>query len=114
MPTTDFALLRHQVRTLGRRGSAGYPPELRERLVAAARELRAARFAWVAVAEQLGVSVGFIRGALQAPARGIALVPVHIAPAAAAATPITLHSPAGWRVEGLRLDDLAAILAALS
>jgi len=29
MPTTDFALLRHQVRTLGRRGSAGYPPELR-------------------------------------------------------------------------------------
>lgn len=109
---TDFSALRQQVRTLGRRGSAGYPPELRERLIAAARELRAARCSWVTVADNLGVSVGFIRLACADSApRPAAFVPVHVT--APPTSPITLHSPAGWRVEGLRLDDLPALLAAL-
>jgi len=41
---TDFSALRHQVRALVRRGSAGFPPELRGRLIAASQELRAARY----------------------------------------------------------------------
>lgn len=110
---TDFSALRQQVRTLGRRGSAGYPPELRERLVAAARELRAARCSWMTVADNLGVSVSFIRlacaGSVTQPP---SFLPVRVA--ASATAPITLHSPTGWRVEGLRLDDLPALLAALS
>ena len=57
---TDFTALRQHVRALGRRGSAGYPPELRGRLIAAARELRAARCSWETVADNLGVSVGYI------------------------------------------------------
>ncbi len=58
---TDLTALRQHVRALGRRGSAGYPPELRGRLIAAARELRAARCSWETVADNLGVSVGYIR-----------------------------------------------------
>ncbi len=111
---TDFSALRQQVRTLGRRGSRGYPTELRDRLVAAAHELRAARCSWETVANNLGVSVGFIRLACSdAVPRTPGLVPVRIV-APAATTPITLHSPAGWRVEGLQLGDLAALVAALS
>jgi hypothetical protein len=108
----DFSALRHQVRALGRRGSAGYPPELRGRLVAAAQELRAARCSWETVADNLGVSVGFIRQACS-DTRPPGLVPVQVV-THAAATPITLHSPNGWRIEGLRLDDLPALVAALS
>ena len=108
---TDFTTLRQHVRTLGRRGSAGYPPELRGRLIAAAHELRAARCSWETVADNLGVSVGYIRRAISE-TEAVSLVPVHIV--RPTASPIVLHSPAGWRVEGLRLDDLPALLAALS
>mgnify|MGYP003377504687 FL=1 len=109
---TDFTALRQHVRALGRRGSAGYPPELRGRLIAAARELRAARCSWETVADNLGVSVGYIRRASSENETAVGLVPVHIVRPTASA--IVLHSPAGWRVEGLRLDDLPALLAALS
>lgn len=109
---TDFSALRHQVRALGRRGSAGYPPDLRGRLIAAAQELRAARCSWETVADNLGVSVGFIRLAC-ADTRPTGLVPVQVVPPAPA-TPLTLHSPSGWRIEGLRLDDLPALIASLS
>ena len=59
-----------------------------------------------------GEEIRYIRRASSENETAVGLVPVHIVRPTASA--IVLHSPAGWRVEGLRLDDLPALLAALS
>jgi hypothetical protein len=111
------ARLRGQVAAVGARyRGARIPPQLRAELITHARAWRAAGASMRTIAAALGVAPESIRRWTQSPAapspvlvpiRVVAARPVGMTPA------LTLVSPRGFRVEGLDLADVGALLAAL-
>jgi Homeodomain-like domain len=111
------ARLRAEVRALGpRHQGARIPAQLRAEIIAHARAWRAAGASMRRIATALGVAPESVRRWTQpAPVTPPALVPVQVVAErpAGGPSPVTLVSPRGFRVEGLRLADVRTLLAAL-
>jgi hypothetical protein len=108
--------LRAQVAALGRRHrGARVPPRLRTDIIAHAQAWRAAGASMRSIAAALGVAPESIRRWTQPPRAPRALVPVQVVAerSARVATPLTLVSPRGFRVEGLGLADVGTLLGTL-
>jgi hypothetical protein len=107
--------------------SLGYPPDVRQRTAAYVTARRAAGVRPDAIATELGISRHSVLAWSQAPeeARHLALVPVVMAaepptlsgadsrPAPAGLPAPVLVSPRGFRVEGLDVATLGALLERL-
>jgi hypothetical protein len=111
----DVKRLRQAVLDLGpRQRGRLFPEPLRTRLAKAARELRERGETNAEISALLGVSKETARR-MASEGNGAALVPVEIAPAPATDdAELVVVSPTGWRVEGLDLDEVVALLRALS
>jgi hypothetical protein len=109
--------LRGQLAAVGARyRGARIPPRLRAELIAHAQAWRAAGVSMRTIAAALGVAPESIRRWTQPPATpSTALVPVQVVAdrPTGAIPPLTLVSPRGFRVEGLGVADVGALLAAL-
>lgn len=107
-------------------GRRRYPRGLRARLTSAARELRAGGASWEQVAGEVGVGASTLlrwceraatspSGASVVPSTFV--VPVELVDARRGvsdeARSLVLTSPGGWRVDGLGVADVAALLRAL-
>jgi transposase-like protein len=113
---TSLQAARRALAGLGRRGrTTAIPDEVREVLVAYALKQRERGKSWAAIARALGVSSsGLIRWSRGAVSRCEGAVPVEVRveePSADAA--VALVSPAGYRVEGLRVSEALAALREL-
>ncbi len=85
-----------------------YTEELRERLTAYARDARGRGANWHQLGKELGVSSKTLHrwvGRSGGPARFVA-----VRPTATKGTGLALVSPAGWRIEGLSVSDVATLL----
>jgi len=113
----DVGGLRRRVHALGsRHRGARIPPALRAAIAAYACDERATGASCRAIAERLGVSSESIRrwvgtGAARDGMAG-GLVPVHVV--AEAVRSLTVWSPTGYRVEGLSVEETAALLRRLA
>jgi transposase len=107
--------VRQLVASLGRRAkTTPVPAGVRQRILTVAQRAAAAGWSQQAVAQAVGVSIGSLRHwALPLPG-ATAVVPVRVAPPAAAGTaPLAVVSPAGYRVEGLDVATAATLLRTL-
>ena len=110
--------LRRQLhRSRPTRNSEGYPPKLRARVGLWLAAHRDRGRSWTELGQSLGISAATARSWGEA-ARGAGFVEVHAAPAVAAPAAgetevLTLVTPQGYRVEGLRLETLVALLEQL-
>lgn len=101
---------------LGERGqTTAIPDEVREVLVACALEQRERGKSWAAIAEALGVSSsGLIRWSKRRIVCCEGAVPVEVRVAEPSeGLPVTLVSPAGYRIEGLGVSEALAALREL-
>ncbi len=113
----EVSKLRRQVEGLGpRHRGARIPSSLRAAIAAYAADERAAGASCRGIAERLGVSAESIRR-WTVPTRvrhgGRELVPVRVV-AEAAAGRLTISSLAGYRVDGLSIDEAAELLRRLA
>jgi hypothetical protein len=107
---------RRALARLGERGrTTAVPDEVRQVLVAYAREQRKRGRSWVSIAASLGVSSSaLIRWSQRGAPRCARAVPVEVRveePRSGAA--VTLVSPAGYRIEGLAVSDALQALREL-
>jgi hypothetical protein len=99
--------------------SEGYPVRVRDTVVAAAAELRAAGWSDTRLGRELGLSRTTMRLWLSRPApssfRPVTVVNEMVVPppAPTCAPALVLVSPSGYRLEGLDIDAAAALLARL-
>lgn len=111
------ARLRAQVAALGpRHRGARIPRRVRADIITHALAWRAAGVSMRTIAAALGVAPESIRRWTQPTTAGqTALVPVRVVAdrPGGVAPPLTLVSPRGFRVEGLGLADVGALLAAV-
>lgn len=93
----------------------GYPPDLRRRAARHAHTRRSTGAPWQHIADELGVSTTSLRHWCAETAPPAAFVPVVVAQDApvATTTSYTLVSPRGFRVDGLDLHQLTALLGQL-
>ena len=113
---TSLQAARRALAQLGDRGrTTTIPAEVREVLVAYALKQRERGKSWAAIAGALGVSSsGLIRWSKRRIAHCEGAGPVEVRveePSADAA--VTLVSPAGYRVEGLRVSEALAVFREL-
>lgn len=110
---TSLRAARRALAGLGDRGrTTAIPGEVRQVLVAYALKQRERGKSWAAIARALGVSSsGLIRWSKRRVARCEGAVPVEVrVEKPSEGLPVILVSPAGYRIEGLRvLDALAAL-----
>lgn len=126
--TIEIQALRREVERHERARGRRYPAELKQRVTAAARKLRALGWTYKAAADELGLVFETLRRWVLAEERvaarprrssSSAIVPVRIvsrAPPAARATIspcLVVSSPRGWRIEGLELADAITMLERL-
>ena len=100
----SFPWARHALARLGQRSrTTAVPDEVRQVLVAYAREQRESERSWASIAEAIGVSSSaLIRWSQRGASRCTGAVPVEVRveePRSDAA--VTLVSPAGYRTNGL-------------
>lgn len=107
---------RRALARVGPRGqTTAVPDEVRQVLVAYAREQRERERSWASIAEAIGVSSSAL---IRWSQRGVALcegaVPVAVrVEQPRDGTAVTLVSPAGYRIEGLALSDALRALREL-
>jgi len=102
--------LRKHERGRGKR----YPKELEARVRACIATRRARGDSLELIATELGMIYETVRRwSMPTPTSRAALVPVTVVDEPSAGGGATLVSPSGYRVEGLELRDLAALLRAL-
>ena len=84
-----------------------------------ARRQRAAGYSWTRIARTVGLSVGSLKNWSRVPPPARILVPVAVTASTGVATPVVppaalvVVSPGGYRVEGLDLTTVSALLRAL-
>jgi len=93
----------------------GYPAEIRERVGRWLMGQRRQGARWTDLADKIGISSSCAQNwATRTERAAPALLPVQIVSGLCTKTsPAVLISPAGFRVEGLSIDDLAALLGQL-
>ena len=101
------SIRRHRGRGRGRAGR--FPRELRLEAVRHVREHRARGGSVAAIAAQLGLSVQTLYVWLRSDRHGFRSVDV-VPPILPPPVQRVLISPGGYRIEGLALDDVAALL----
>jgi hypothetical protein len=102
--------LRAVIARLERGRGKRFAPEIRSRIAAVGRQLRREGHGWRAVGLALGIPPESARRIAEAAGNESALVPVTVTPVA---SPLTLVSPSGWRIEGLDAPTLVALLPRL-
>jgi transposase-like protein len=113
---TSLQVARRALARLGERGrTTTIPDEVRQILVAYALEQRERGQSWSAIAKALGVSSsGLIRWSKRRIVRCEGPVPVEVRVAEPSeGLPVTLVSPAGYRIEGLGVSEALAALREL-
>ncbi len=116
MPDHELRDLRRELAALDRGPGKSYPPALRVRITAWARRAIADGATHTATARMLALDLRTLRAWLgQSGATSTALVPVEVVADDPMRTRVALRvvSPAGFRVEGLALDEVAALLRVL-
>jgi hypothetical protein len=121
MPDHELRNLRRELAADHVRGRGKiYAPEQRRRICAWARRAIASGATIAAAAREVGVDRESLRDWLArepapAAAPSTALVPVEVVPARAAQSHVGLSmvSPAGYRVDGLSLDEVTELLRVL-
>jgi transposase-like protein len=115
MPDHELRELRRELAAIERGPGKSYPPELRRRISAWARDVIAGGASMTATARTLALDLRTLRAWLRdATARSTALVPVEVvADEPAQRAGLRVVSPAGFRVEGLALDEVVALLQVL-
>lgn len=117
MDTQD---LRDEVARAGTDEGRRFDPELRERLVAAARELSRRGMRRVEIAESLGISASTVtrylrlEGATEDVGDAVMVEVVHDFRSGSLPPSKSVTTPGGFRVEGLALDEVVSLLEALS
>ncbi len=105
--------LRREIRRARPYQRAGLPPELRERVREFAVQRRAEGATHALIAKALGVSESWISGVLRGAGKpgisGFRRVRVVRPPEASQEGPV-VHSPKGFRVEGLGLEGVLLVL----
>jgi hypothetical protein len=113
---TSLQVARRALAGLGDRGrTTAIPGEVRQVLVAYALKQRERGKSWAAIAKALGVSSsGLIRWSRGAVSRCEGAVPVEVrVEEPSEGLSVTLVSPAGYRVEGLRVSEALVALREL-
>ena len=110
--------LRRELAAIERGPGCRYAPDLRRRITDWARRATEDSATASAIASTLGLHPEAIRNWIaDDAATSTALVPIEVvaevAPPARGARALRIVSPAGYRVEGLALDDVAALLRVL-
>ena len=121
--------IREQIaRTRPSRGNQGWPVEIRRRVGRHAKERRDTGESWRSIGTSLGISSTTIRGwvnDLSTEERGkggeeresVSMVPVvvtdGVVPSTGGVPSLVLVSPRGYRVEGLGLSEMIAVLERL-
>ena len=112
----DGQIARAAVAALGPRGrTSRIPDAVRAEVLAYARGARAAGRSWAGIAHAVGLSAGALKNWSQTPAPARRLVPVAVATPApeGPGAALVVVSPGGYRVEGLDLATVTALLRAL-
>lgn len=86
-----------------------YSPEEREAIIQQARRMRAEGMKMAAVVRELGVTAMTLAKWLKESRPAPAFLPVQVV-ASAASTGLVLVTPSGYRIEGLTMEGLAALL----
>ena len=105
--------IRRELEVLGRGKTTRIPGATRERVLAYVRQGRSRGQSWGALAQELGLSSSGLQRWWKADASSSPLRRVTVV-AAAAAGPVALVSPRGYRVEGLSLDQAMSLLVRLA
>lgn len=112
----ELAVLKREL-SRGERGRGKrFPSEIRGRAVVWAREQRQLGRSWVQIARELGVGLDTVRRwctATKAAPTGRSLLPVRVVQQSAESKHLVVVSPAGFRVEGATLTEVATLLRAL-
>ena len=95
----------------GRKGGRGrrFAPELRRQITAVGRGLRAEGRSWFKIGREIGLPAETVRRLCEAP--GFVAVEVAEGPTA---HEIVVVAPSGYRVEGLDVETVVALLARLA
>ena len=112
----EAAVLRRELSRLEAGRGRRYPQELRTRVVAWASRRHRAGASWQDIKKELGLQWDSVRRWCQLETKSKpvrALVPVRVVPTRAAERLVSVSSPAGFRIEGLTLDEAAELLRAL-
>jgi hypothetical protein len=117
MPDHELRDLRRELAALDRGPGKSYPAALRARITTWARRAIATGASHTATARAVALDLRTLRawlGDATVSAASTALVPIEVVvDAPAARGPLRLVSPAGFRVEGLALDEVATLLRVL-
>jgi hypothetical protein len=114
--------IRQAIRDLGQRGRTERLPDVvRARVVAYVARRRAEGASWNSLGQAVGLSATTLQrwqAKAQDSKAARVLVPVSVegnraAVVATASSAVVLHSPTGWRVEGLEVGDAIVILREL-
>lgn len=93
--------------------SRRYPRHLRDEIIACAEEGRAQGTTLSVVARRLGLPAHTLYGWLSASEERPAFHPVRVLPGSTSSSPV-LVTPQGYRIEGLEVSSLVALLRELS
>lgn len=106
--------LRREVERLGApvRGRR-FPEDLKRRLVAAVSQLRGQGLGWIAIGDALGIAGETARRWHDQAPSAAAIVPVEVVDDEEVFEGVAVVSPEGYRVEGLTVQEAAALLRAL-
>lgn len=91
-----------------------YPAALRDEIVAWVHQERRRGRAWHELSARLGLRPTTLQRWCGPPPRSPRARPVVVRPEVPKPTRLALVGPAGWRVEGLSLDDARQLLASLA
>ncbi len=114
--STELTAARRAILKLGDRGrTTRIPRAVREQVLRYAAGERAKGKSWSAIGEKVGVSATALQRWTATNSQRRAAVPVTVvAEPAPVARSVTLISPSGYRVEGLRIEQALQVLRELS
>ena len=117
MTDKKFGALRRRARRLGAGRTRRYPAKLRAEVLSAVTAPRAAGWSWERLSDELDISIETLRRLWQDEQRGDrpALAPVEVVTELGGVSgDISVMTPAGFRVDGLGVDDAVRLIRALS
>lgn len=112
----EVAVLKRELARGERGRGKRFPSDIRGRTVEWAREQRQLGRSWVQIARELGVGLDTVRRwctEKKAAPTGRSLLPVRVVQQPAESKHLVVVSPAGFRVEGVTLAEVATLLRAL-
>ncbi len=115
MPKTHLKEILAALAALGPRARGDrYPAELRDGIVVWVHAERRRGRAWQEISARLGLRPTTLQRWCGRPSPPTRARPVVVRPEALEPTRLALVGPAGWRIEGLSLEDARQLLASLA